>query len=304
MQNEHPKSTFHTSVLMREVLEYLKPQPNKWYLDATFGGGGHTRAILDAEPTCHVVALDWDKEAIALNEPALKSIYGDRIKVVWGNFAHLYKILKKEKIPALDGILADFGTSQFQIHQKAGFSFAQDTALDMRMSPSHQRKTAADLLNTLDEKELANLFFLYGEEKKSFIIAKRIVEQRKLKPFSTTSELVTLIEKIMPPQSFKRQFGIHPATRVFQALRIAVNDELENIKILLGTAQHALAPDGRIVCISFHSLEDRLVKNYFRDHENEFSLLTKKPVSASEDELFANPSSRSAKLRAAQKTRI
>lgn len=304
MQPNKNNETFHIPVLPIEVVQYLQPQPNKWYVDATFGGGSHTKAILDANPLCNVLALDWDKEAIDRNEPALKEIYGDRLKVAWGNFANLYKILKKENIPTIEGLLADFGTSQFQIHQKAGFSFSQNTPLDMRMSPSHQKASAADLLNSLSKQELAHILFTYGEERKANIIAAQIVEQRKIKLFSNTQQLVSLIETIMPPQPFKRMFGIHPATRTFQALRIVVNQELDNIKILLAAAVKYLSPGGRLVCISFHSLEDRLVKTFFREHEHEIHTLTPKPIVASEEEKASNPSSRSAKLRAAEKIRF
>ena len=153
-------STFHKSVLVQEVVTALAPQPGKTYVDVTFGGGGHTKAILDAEPTCSVIALDWDQKAIEQNAPPLEARYGKRFKVLWGNFAHLYKLLKKEGITQVDGILADFGTSQFQIHERAGFSFQTDSPLDMRMSPAHQHTTAADILNKASEQEIAHILYV------------------------------------------------------------------------------------------------------------------------------------------------
>jgi 16S rRNA (cytosine1402-N4)-methyltransferase len=295
------QNTFHKSVLVNEVITYLNPQPNKTYIDATFGGGGHTRAILDAQPQCSVIAIDWDTKAIEQNAPAMEEAYGERFRIVWGNFAHLYKILKKEKIERFDGILADFGTSQFQIHQRPGFSFQTDTELDMRMSPAHQLTTAATLLNNSTENALVAIFSEYGQEPRSKQIAHAIVQERQQHPFVTTDQLVQLIHRIYRPQAYKAQHGIDPATRVFQALRIAVNAELDNIKTVLAASLKFLAPQGRMVFISFHSLEDRLVKNFFRDNIAQLEILTSKPITASQAELNLNPSSRSAKLRAAVK---
>jgi 16S rRNA (cytosine1402-N4)-methyltransferase len=297
----HTKEVFHKSVLVNEVLHYLAPQPNKTYLDVTFGGGGHTRAILDHEPQCSVIAIDWDKHAIERNAPALRDAYGERFRTVWGNFAHLYKLLKKEGISSVDGILADFGTSQFQIHERAGFSFQTDSPLDMRMSPSHYHTTAADILNQCDEKALVEILQEYGEEPKSRTIARAIIEARKRTPFVTTGHLVRVIEETFSVPAYKSHHGIHPATRTFQALRIAVNSELENIKIFLPAGIGFLNRGGRMVCISFHSLEDRIVKTFFKSHQDSCSILTTKPVIATPEEVAANPSSRSAKLRAAEK---
>jgi 16S rRNA (cytosine1402-N4)-methyltransferase len=290
-------SNYHKSVLTKEVIEQLSPKPNGVYVDATFGGGGHTQAILQTEPTCKVIAIDWDTSAIETNGPPLEKEFGNRLKIVWGNFAKLYFILKKEKIKAVDGILADFGTSQFQIHQKEGFSFQTDTPLDMRMSPAHQRITAEHIINTASERELTEIFFKYGEEKKSKKIARAIVEQRKIKPITTTRQLAQIVEKLAPKIPTK----IHPATKIFQALRIVVNKELENIEIFIKAAINALAPGGRIACISFHSLEDRIVKNTYKKHLEAIDIITNKPIIASEEEIERNPSARSAKLRIAQK---
>lgn len=296
--NDQNVSTYHQSVLVNEVLEYLNPQPNKVYLDATFGGGGHTKAILNHQPGCKVIALDWDTEAIDHNVQPLLDTYGDRLKILWGNFAHLYRILKKEKIDKVDGILADFGTSQYQIFEEDGFSFLKDTPLDMRMSSAHQRTTAAYILNNYEERRIADILFEYGEEASAKKIARIIVEERKKTPFATTKQLATLIEKIIPR---KGKGFVHPATKTFQALRIEVNHELENIKLFLSAALGHLNPQGRLVFISFHSLEDRLVKTFFRDNQDKLSIITTKPVVATDEEMRENRSSRSAKLRSAEK---
>ncbi|KKQ49322.1 MAG: Ribosomal RNA small subunit methyltransferase H [candidate division TM6 bacterium GW2011_GWF2_38_10] len=295
------KEFLHKSVLVQEVITYLAPCPGGMYIDATFGGGGHTRAILDAEPTCSVLALDWDNDAIKQNAPALEEQYGDRFSVVLGNFSHLYKIIKREKINHVDGILADFGTSQYQIHNKAGFSFLKNTPLDMRMSAGHYKETAADIINQASEQEIAHILFTYGEEHQAKKIARAIVKTRTATPFKTTGQLVDVINSVLPISHFKRQYGIHPATRTFQALRIVVNHELDNIHNFLKTGTGILSSQGRMVCISFHSLEDRIVKNYFRDNAHQYDILTPKPITATEEELALNPSSRSAKLRAAKK---
>jgi len=299
------KNTYHKPVLVKEVLEYIDPQPNGLYIDVTFGGGGHTRAILEAEPTCKVVACDWDKIALETNAEKLADEFGDRVQFIWGNFAHLYKLLKKEKITNIDGILADFGTSQDQIFNREGFSFAIDSPLDMRMSPAHQRLTAADIVNRFSEQKLAQMFFDLGEERFSRQIARAIVQDRVQARFKTTKQLATLIERVVPAHKGRRK--VHPATRVFQALRIHVNHELENIQAFLMGSLRLLKPGGRLVCISFHSLEDRLVKRFFQEHSSMpgregFELLMKKVVVAGDEEVEENPSSRYARLRAAKKS--
>jgi len=299
--NSDNLDTFHKSVLVDQVLTYLKLKPGGIYVDVTFGGGGHTRAILQAEPTCRVIALDWDQKAIEANAPELELEFGKRIKIIWGNFSLLYKILKKEHVDNIDGILADFGTSQFQIHQKAGFSFQSDTPLDMRMSPAHQPKTAADIINNASEKELLDILYTYGEESQAKKIVRAILAARAIRPINTTNQLTHIIESVIPVLAFKHTRGIHPATKTYQALRIVVNHELENMQSFLQAANGILRPGGHLVCISFHSLEDRLVKSYLRDHSYEFKTITKKPITATEQELTLNPSSRSAKLRAAIK---
>ncbi|MEX0671916.1 MAG: 16S rRNA (cytosine(1402)-N(4))-methyltransferase RsmH [Candidatus Babeliales bacterium] len=293
------QSVYHVSVLTQEVLEYLNPQPHKIYVDATFGGGGHTRAILQKEPQCWVIAFDWDLVALEKNQATIEAEFPGRVKFIWGNFAQIIRLLEKEGIQQIDGLLADFGTSQHQIHERPGFSFAQDTPLDMRMSPGHQRTTAADILNKASEKELAEIFWVYGEERFSRQLARAIVYERSTTSFKTTNQLVALVQKIVP-----RKGRIHPATRTFQALRIVVNKELENISAFLDGALKVVRSEGRIVCISFHSLEDRLVKQFFKQHSMgptaQLKNLTKKVVVASDEEADLNPSSRSARLRAAQ----
>ena len=293
----------HKSVLVNEVLQYLDPKPGKTYVDATLGCGGHTSAILDLEPTCNVIGIDWDQKSIEQNAPILKEKYGDRINILWGNFAHLYKLLKNEGIKNVDGILADFGTSQLQIQEREGLSFMTDTPLDMRMSKSHYHITAATILNTCTENEIANILFEYADETYGRKIARAIINKRKTESFKTTRQLVELIETIIPRYTKTGKRHTHPATKTFQALRIAVNNELENIRSFLHASLPFLAPNGKLVCISFHSLEDRIVKSFFKEKEGllELKILTPKAITASSAELALNQSSRSAKLRAAEK---
>lgn len=289
---------YHKAVLIQEVIEYISPKKHGIYVDATFGGGTHSRALLEAEPTCQVIAFDWDKNAIEFNSEELVYEYGNRFSIHWGNFAQITQLLKKNNITHVDGILADFGTSQFQIAELAGFSFNVDTPLDMRMSPSHFKTNAYDVVNRATEAELAQIFYEFGEEYSSRKIAHAIVKHRQEEGFiETTKQLADVILKIIP--RFSRP--VHPATKVFQALRIFVNDELNNIKSLLTQSLTLLKPEGRVVCISFHSLEDRIVKQFFKAHADQLSILTKKVIIATPEELAANPSSRSAKLRAAEK---
>lgn len=299
---ESHNTKYHKSVLIKEVIDYLAPKNKGVYVDATFGGGGHTKAILDANPSCTVIAFDWDKIALDRNGEPLKEIYGDRLKLVWGNFAQVSFLLKRIGIDKVDGMLADFGTSQFQIKEKAGFSFKNDAPLDMRMSSAHQKITAADVLNTASADQLRKIFWEYGEERAANKIVKEILDYRKTKKFKTTGQLVEVIENVLTPQREKK---IHPATRVFQALRIYVNDELGNINSFLKASLDIVKPGGRVVCISFHSLEDRIVKRFFQENKKNvlgkgFEILTPKVVVPSEQEILNNPSSRSSKLRAAQ----
>lgn len=290
---------YHKPVLVDEVLTYLNPQPDKLYLDVTFGSGGHTRAILEYESQCSVVAMDWDAISLDTYAPSLQELFDDRLTVIWGNFAHIYKLLKKAGINKVDGILADFGTSQMQIKERPGFSVYLDTLLDMRMSPQHQRVTAADVLNKASEEKLREIFWQLGEDRNAKRVAQAIVQARCKKNIKTTRELAEIIEHVV----FRRPGAkIHPATKIFQALRMHINKELENIHSFLAGALAVFNPGGRLVCISFHSLEDRLVKQFFKDQEiaGKLTILTKKVIIPTAEEVAKNPSARSAKLRAAE----
>ncbi|MEH2192179.1 MAG: 16S rRNA (cytosine(1402)-N(4))-methyltransferase RsmH [Nostoc sp.] len=279
----------HISVLGREVVEGLAVRPSGRYLDVTVGGGGHSRLILEALPDVQLTGIDQDEDALAAAKKNLAE-YGDRVQFIYSNFAD-YKYPPN----TFDGILADLGVSSYHLDQaERGFSFRQAANLDMRMDRGRSL-TAADIINSWDEAELADIFFKYGEERLSRRIARRIVERR---PLHTTTELADAIASSVPP---KYRYGrIHPATRVFQALRIVVNDELKSLETFLDKAPNALVPGGRIAIISFHSLEDRPVKHGLRNSPL-LKVLTKKPIIAQEEEISQNPRSRSAKLRIAQK---
>lgn len=297
-QQEKPV-TVHKAVLVTEMLQWLDPKPSGIYIDTTFGSGGHTTAILEHEPTCKVIALDWDLKAIEqFGNPLLKK-FPNRLTILWGNFALLYKLLKKERINQVDGILADFGPSQVQLKESPGFSFYQDTPLDMRMAPSFHPLTAAELVAKATEEKLRQLFWQLGEERYAKEIARAIVESRSKRPITTTGQLAAIVEQAVPRTDHKK---IHPATKVFQALRMYINRELENIESLLAVSLQVVKPGGRIVCISFHSLEDRMVKQFFHNNEQlgVLETVTPKVICASPEEIAGNPSARSAKLRAAQ----
>lgn len=305
-------SLYHKTVLLDETVKgVLNNKPGGFYIDVTFGGGGHTRALLEADPTCTVLALDWDKKALELNAPALEEEFKERFMWRWANFADLWTLLRREKITRVDGVLADFGTSQTQIKAADGFSFSVDTPLDMRMSKNFGTLTAAKLIEHAEARELAHIFKTYGEEFHAWKIAHKIVEVRGETPIKTTKMLADLIEKIIPRifgsgPGGKKRVSIHPATKVFQALRIVVNRELEHIDTLLKLVPTILSPGGRFACISFHSLEDRLVKQAFKRDADlvKMVIITPKPITASEEELKSNASARSAKLRIAQKLDI
>ncbi len=288
---------YHISVMTNEVIEYLAIKPHGVYVDCTFGGGGHSRAILQADPTVQVIALDVDPEAFEHNRDALEQEFPDRIRFIWANFVTLRLALKKIGVTEVDGILADFGTSGHQILHKAGFSFARDKRLDMRMSAAHGTLTAADIVNNASELELATIFWRYGEERFGRQIARAIVQARARERITTTVQLADLIKKTVPGT----KSNVHPATRVFQALRIVVNHELEHIEGFLKQAPAVLKSGGRIVCISFHSLEDRLVKQAFKEQTGILEIVTPKVITPTDAEIEQNHASRSAKLRAAQK---
>ena len=282
----------HIPVLSQEVITGLNIQPGGNYLDLTVGGGGHSRLILETAEDVKLTCVDQDEDALKAAKENL-SEFRDRVKFIHSNFANF-------QFPenSYDGILADLGVSSYHLdNPERGFSFRNSANLDMRMN-QQQSLTAGDIINEWEEKELADIFFKYGEERLSRKIARRIVEKR---PFNTTTELAEAIAYSVPPKY--RHGRIHPATRVFQALRIAVNDELKVLETLIEKAPNALIPGGRIAIISFHSLEDRPVKHGLRNSPL-LRILTKKPIIATEEETKENPRSRSAKLRIAEKKNI
>lgn len=280
---------FHIPVLSEQVLNGLNVKANGRYLDATVGGGGHSELILKAAPDVELVALDQDLQALAAAKARL-SPWDAQVSFHHTNFS-------KYEPAALrfDGILADIGVSSTQLDQAhRGFSFRNEAPLDMRMDDT-QALTAADIVNHWDEKTIADTIYEYGEERLSRRIARKIVDSR---PFSTTTELAYAIGGAFPPKA--RHGRIHPATRTFQALRIAVNGELDVLTTFLGTAPNWLNPEGRLAIISFHSLEDRIVKYAYRGDER-LQIVTKKPLVATREEVRENKRSRSAKLRIAER---
>ncbi len=249
----------HSPVMLNEVLQTLKPADDEIYVDGTFGAGGYTKAFLDSAD-CTVIAIDRDRDALA-RANVLKAQYGDRLIFIQGNFGDVEGLLKSAGFEKVDGFVLDVGVSSMQIDQAdRGFSFRFDGPLDMRMDQS-KGATAADVVNQSGEKELADLIYKYGEERMSRKIAKTIVTRRKEQKFETTSDLANVVRSVVP----KSKDGIDPATRTFQALRIAVNDELGELEKALGAAQKILNPGGRVIVVSFHSLEDSMVKNFLRE---------------------------------------
>ncbi|MBI4100050.1 16S rRNA (cytosine(1402)-N(4))-methyltransferase RsmH [Candidatus Microgenomates bacterium] len=272
-----PGTNYHIPVLLNEALEYLDVKPGEKYIDCTYGGGGHTKGIEASGGL--VLSIDQDPETHAQ---------------VHGNFAHLKNIADQAGYSQVSGILFDLGVSSHQLETDyRGFSFNKDAPLDMRMDPKSQTVTAADLVNAGSEPELANLFWKFGEERASRKVAKAIVAAR---PVTTTNQLAQIILSVRHKSPTDRT---HPATRIFQAIRLAVNDELGSLEAALPQAIELLKPSGRLVVISFHSLEDRIVKNFMKS--NQLKVLTKKPVMATAIEVATNPRARSGKLRAAQK---
>jgi 16S rRNA (cytosine1402-N4)-methyltransferase len=275
----------HIPVLSQELVAGLGVIAGGWYLDATVGGGGHSELILQAAPDVSLVAIDRDLQALAAAKVKLAA-YGERVHFWHGNYADYRPVAQK-----FDGIIADLGVSSVQLDlAERGFSFRNEAPLDMRMDRS-QGMTAADLVNQTPEAELARIIFTYGEERLSRQIAREIVAGR---PFTTTTQLAYTIGGAVP-KSY-RYGRIHPATRTFQALRIFVNQELSSLEKFLAVAPTWLKPEGKIGLISFHSLEDRIVKHTLRENEK-LKVLTKKPIIATDAELATNPRARSAKLR-------
>lgn len=295
-------STFHTPVLAAEALAGLAPRSGGDYLDATVGGGGHTAAILQASaPDGRVLGIDADPAALAASAEQL-SAYAGRVALIHGNFRDVTRLARDAGFDHFDGVLFDLGVSSHQIDTpERGFTFQADAPLDMRLDPT-TGLTAADLVNDWTETELANLIFRYGEERASRRIARFIAEARRKQRIETTRQLADLVVRALGGRHGK----IHPATRTFQALRIAVNRELESLEAALPQAVALLVPGGRLAVIAFHSLEDRIVKQFFRSEASampapRLRLITRKPLVASTAEVQANPRSRSAKLRIAER---
>jgi 16S rRNA (cytosine1402-N4)-methyltransferase len=286
----------HLPVLLNEVMQFLNLRPDGRYIDATFGAGGHTRELLErTSPGGRVLAVDQDETAIEQGRIELQS-YGSRLELVKANFRDIESIVLEHGFAGLDGILADIGVSSMMLDDPTrGFSFMREGPLDMRMDLD-QPLTASDVLNTYGEKEIANILFNYGEERRSRQIASSIVRSR---PMSRTTDLTRAIERVLGGRRYGK---IHPATRTFQALRIFVNDELRSLETFLDSSMKVLRPGGRLVLISFHSLEDRIVKNKFRSPMVPGVALTKKVITAAVEELDRNPRSRSARLRAWEKS--
>lgn len=288
----------HKPVLLKEVIEYLKPQRGDNFIDATIGFGGHSLEILKrVQPEGKVLGIDLNKEALKILEETKQP----GLILRQGNYVDLKKIVEREKFCPVQGILFDLGVSSWSLEKSGkGFSFQRDEPLDMRTDEDN-RLTAAEIVNSWTEKELTGIFWNYGEERYGRRIAENIVQTRNFRRIKTTKELVGIIYAAAPaPYRRKR---IHFATKVFQALRIAVNGELDNLKNALPQALEVLENQGRLAAISFHSLEDRIVKNFFREKakENYLKILTKKPVRPSAEEIKINRRSRSAKLRVAEK---
>ncbi len=291
----------HIPVLVEEVMNLLRCEAHKTYVDATVGGGGHALEILKrASPDGIVIGIDWDEEAIAEAKGALAP-FGDRIKIFRENFVRLPDLLEALNISEVDGILLDLGLSSLQLEKKErGFSLKGEGPLDMRMDQRINR-TAADLLDGLSFQELESTLREFGEERWAKRIARAILQEREKKPVGTTQELRQIVHWAIPRRFHPRK--IDPATRTFQAFRIRVNEELENLRRVLETGWTFLKREGRICVISFHSLEDRMVKETFRrlDRDGVMRRITKKPITPSEEEKQRNPRSRSAKLRCAER---
>ena len=284
---------FHTSVLLQEVIEGLNVKPGKKYIDATLGGGGHGVEIVKRGGK--VLGIDTDEEAIEHVKKILSE--KDNITLVRGNFRDIGEIARAHGFEKVAGVLFDLGVSSHQLTAKErGFSFQKDGPLDMRMHPKEGFATAADLVNGLYEHELTSLFEKYGEDRMARRIARAICVAREVARIETTAELARIIERVVGRRVFGGKKSIHPATKVFQALRIAVNDELGSLEAALPKAVELLDDKGRIAVISFHSLEDRIVKNFFREHS-----LAKKPIAPTDEEIARNPKARSGKLRIYEK---
>jgi len=305
----------HEPVLVKEVLEYLAPRPNENFVDCTLGGGGHAKEILErTAPDGKLLGIDLDEEAIKAANESLKQ-FGNRFIAIKDNFKNLKQIIYVAEFNNISGVLLDLGLSSHELQDAArGFSFKGSAWLDMRFGENG--KTAAEIINNYKEEELSRIFKEYGEERHAKLIAREIIKERKINKITKTDQLVGIIERIYKNKPKPKK--IHVATKVFQALRIEVNDELNNLKKVLPQALETLTEGGRLAVISFHSLEDRIVKEFFKreakecicppkfpicncGHKAQLKILTKKIIIPSWAEIKSNPRSRSAKLRVAQK---
>jgi 16S rRNA (cytosine1402-N4)-methyltransferase len=301
----------HTSVLGREAVEWLAPRDGGIFVDATFGAGGYSRAILET-PGTRVIGIDRDRTAIAGGFALVDRSEG-RLTLVEDRFSHLAEVCAAQGFDAVDGVVMDVGVSSMQLDQaERGFSFRLGGPLDMRMGQSGP--TAADVVAKASEADLASIVYIFGEERHSRRVARAIVAARKQAPVTTTRALADIVGKVVRSKPNE----IHPATRTFQALRIFVNEELDELHLALSAAERVLKPGGRLVVVSFHSLEDRIVKDFLSQRgkassgsrhlpevaqaASSFQILTKRPVTPGEAEVAANPRARSAKLRAAERT--
>ena len=306
----------HRPVLLEETMKFLVPERGGLFVDCTVGLGGHSEAILQSSEETRVVGIDLDPEALTYARQRLAA-FGQRFRAFQANFRQIEFVLREAGESNPQGILADLGVSSLQFDStERGFSFRFDAPLDMRMNPESGDETAADLLRERSEEEIANIIFEFGEERHSRRIARRIVQRREQgTPVTTTKGLADLVQQSVRP---KKHYQIHPATRTFQALRIAVNHELEGLEKFIETAVDLLTPGGRFVGISFHSLEDRVLKREFRrlaghcdcpprqpvcscGARKAVEILTRRPITPKQDEVDANPRARSAKLRACSK---
>ncbi|MBI5682558.1 MAG: 16S rRNA (cytosine(1402)-N(4))-methyltransferase RsmH [Deltaproteobacteria bacterium] len=306
----------HTSVLSGEVVRFLNCSPGNTYVDGTLGGGGHTLNILNAiKPDGKVIGIDWDEDAVLAAEKRLIEDIS-RVTIIRGNFADIKSILEEHHVIEVNGILLDLGVSSYHFEKpERGFSFRHEGYLDMRMDRT-KGTSACDLVNGLSEQDLGDVIYQYGEERWARRIAKKIVEKRRVCKITTTKELADIVYSAIPVRYHPT--SIHPATKTFQAIRIKVNNELENLKRAIDEGVSLLAHEGRFVVISYHSLEDRIVKERFRSLEKVcicppdlpmcicervplVKVITKKPVIPSETEIKNNPRARSAKMRAAER---
>ncbi|MBL7995954.1 16S rRNA (cytosine(1402)-N(4))-methyltransferase RsmH [bacterium] len=303
-------STYHNPVLLHECITHLNIRPNGIYVDGTLGGGGHTEAILKQNSSCKVLAFDVDQDAIKSAQERLLP-FASRIIIEQANFRQLRQILDVHKISAINGLLLDLGVSSFQLdHSQKGFSYRFDAPLKMQMN-DRESFSARDVVNEYDEEQLADIFFHLGEEKHSRRIARAITKSRTQQPIETTTQLARVIMNIIPERFAKKTLS-----RIFQAIRIQVNDELNNLRQTLNDALEIIDYGGRLAVISYHSLEDRIVKDFYRNEASDkiydpnypelsqskqprLEIVTRKPIVSAENEVHENPRARSAKLRVA-----